>query len=241
MSEFFQDNSDYYVDHKPLLDALSDRILDIASQDPKAVIACDFVTNTSETVLHSDGISADHAVSAIARLVAQASTTETPIGAIFAYAHDPALHIDYEVSVLNNTREEPFALRSLVTQQLGDGITRMTTLTHINGKARHIEQRTIAPSDLTQDLVRAYIFDPRLKAALIDLLIYHCADDNIEDCISTLPRSDPHTPSTITEIEIIQAVRDEIQRERDAQKFAGEYGMDKPGYDELRRLLQYLY
>lgn len=238
MTEAFAEYPDYFTENAKLLDDINNQILNRISDNPQAAIAFDLQQNSFDTIINHEALPIHHAHMAVRRLARIALPFQEPAGSIFARSqsdHTPGTTL--ELTILTNTNEEPFAIRSVTTQK-SDGVLDITTITHINGicteATRHITPET---TELTA-LIQASIADIAIQAELISLLHYHTADDNTDDLLAEILDRGWFTPLSTTESHIASLIKTHISSEQEARQFAAQLHMDKPSIHDLRQLLR---
>lgn len=240
MTEAFSEYPDYFTENITLLDGINNKILDRISDNPLAVIAFDLEQDAFDTIINHEDLPIHHARMAVRRLIALASPFQQPAGSIFArsqirYAPDTTL----ELTLLTNTSEEPFAIRSVTTQS-SDEVLDITTITHINGTCTEATRHIMPERGELTDMIKTRVTDIAVQAELISLLRYHAQSDNVDMLLAEILERDWFTPVSIAESHIANLIKNHIASERDARQFAAGLHIDKPSANDLRQLLHHL-
>lgn len=240
MSEAFQEHPDYFTENAELLDTINNQILDIISGHPNAAIAFDLTQDTNDTILNHEALSIHHARRAVERLRILASEFQLPAGSIFAWSQPEGLRdMILELTILTNTNEEPFALRSVSTRSK-DALLDITTITHINGVCTESTHYVIPKDTQLTDAIKTYIFDTTTQAELLSLIRYHTESDDIDALLTEVLGGGWFTALTTIEGDIAEQIKAHITQERESRLFAAQLHIDKPNIDDLRELLSRL-
>ena|SRR5688572_14282565 len=240
MTEAFSEYPDYFTENNELLDGINNKILDRISDNPLAVIAFDLEQNASDTIINHEALPVHHARMAVEQLIALASPFQHPIGSIFARSQLlQAPYTTLELTMLTNTNEEPFAIRSVTTQK-SDDVLDITTITHINGTCTEATHHVIPEKSELTDMINAYITDIATQTELISLLRYHTPHDNIDTLLAEIFERDWFTPVSTAESHLASLIKNHIASEREARQFAAQLHIDKPSANDLRQLFHHL-
>lgn len=239
MTEAFSEYPDYFTENIALLDGINNKILDRISENPLAVIAFDLEQDAFDTIIDHEALPVHHARMAVRRLITLASPFQQPIGSIFARSQLETLDTTLELTILTNTSEEPFAIRSVTTQK-SEEVLDITTITHINGTCTEaIHHVTPEKSELI-DAIKTYVTDIATQTELISLLRYHTQSDDIDALLAEILERDWFTPTEAAESHLAHLIKDHIASEREARQFAAQLHIDKPSISDLRQLSHHL-
>ncbi|HEU5122270.1 MAG TPA: hypothetical protein VFT59_05500 [Candidatus Saccharimonadales bacterium] len=237
MKEFFQNNADYFSDHAPQLEAINNRILDIIA-DPDNYVTFDFVRGKSEILRGRKQFPARQVAFALNELVHHSQSR--PHHGAYASVETGDHHARslIESAILIDELGAPYATRTSVLREDEEVLDTFSCI-HLNKHPIEVSRHIIPSRDEFIDTFPLYTKDTAIHDALLWILQSKPSNDKLdEEFQQVLERTTAEEKTAVTAL--IAQVRVRLAEAQTADEFSKQYGTDKPSFQELQDLLEYL-
>lgn len=238
MTEFFHHQPDYFSDYAPQLNAISNRVFEITS-DPDTVVMFNFETNSPNVIRGSSQFLSRQVSLALNKLIT-VSQSQPNFGSYAAVelGSSPERTL-IESTVLINAFSAPYAARASILREDG-AILEMASVVHVRGQPVEASRKLVAGHDDLMEMVPFYTKDAAIQEMIIWTLLMKPAGNDLDTSLQNILAKTSVEEKQAVAI-MLNYVRDRLLQEQASDDLARQHGTDRPSFQELQDLLQFLH